>query len=1034
MITKRIAVFLIIFSVVSIAIGTYQRGMLLFGDTDLTYHFGENFFSFGQIYLWNDYFKAGIFDFDKFQAFYLKKIIFAISGVTDLYFFSYLWYFLPIFFYILSFYYLIQGVQKLFFEEVKFFRFNALLISLFAGINGIFVLYYGQALVILSLVLVNTFLIFFIKNIRYLKIEGKNNYLYVVSGGLILSQINMYLHTAFLLFYAGLFLAIINFRFILQYWRAFVVHVVVLLVLAVLLNAQWLIPVFSQAFFEDVSVKNLVIYDPQLGWEQAKSISKNIFMSDLLKMKSYHVFENHPAYFNLFYFIPIGIILFFLTKRRKTPDRNFQKMSIFLVVSIFFSYGIRPVSELFYQVLWEHLPFFTAFRTIFKFAFLYLYAIVLMLAYILAVTKKGLEYFIIGLLLLFNVLFSMHYYSQPEVARTLEQYTIPEYYFSLQAANLAKLNNKLGNNISSPQFNWQFQYEWSPEKVDGMNILPYFYGPGFFINGAQDSPDVQYIYNDYFDYNLRNNKLDTLKNLLSMRNIKFITYQDDLRVTDNESTPYIVKSNLETKPLYEKVFSKKFVSEICSGVSVFDKLSVCQVKNSLFAPLFQIKDAQSIEIKNQQYITDLKGASYFIPYNKRSEKGHQQVNLVEENPIIVNDLMQIGVTNAHDVRIFETKIQSPVDDFSVKKTVYPSFKSFEVKNCYYQIGCSLFFFQDIQPGRYQVYYVRHPLPGEAVENKEYSIMISDKVPSEFIENNVRNLQTREEIQDYETSNHSRLFSFVSKRINDIGEVDITGSNALIRTLSDNFFLNGTFYFVREENSTVDRSDTQIEFKKINPTKLRVRIHNARDPFPLIFSENFDKNWKIYNSSLSLSQINHADIENYALLKGNDNDQASKEELRDFIQNGIVTDLGDLNEKIREHKMRKDNQTRLKEIEKYHIEFISKNIQGVIQNDNLPKGSLWETWFQEPYLANKSHFEDDGYSNGWVIDPGIICNDTQKCIRNTDGTVDFELVLEFWPQRLFFVGLSLSVFTFFSCIVFMFFSKRRQGSYLSKDIK
>lgn len=1019
MIVKAVVIFIAIFSMVSIALGTYQSGMLFFGDTDLTYHFGENFFSFSNIYLWNDYFKAGIFDFDKLQAFYLKKIIFAISGVTDLYFFSYLWYFLPIFFYILSFYYLIQEAQKLFFKEVRFFRFNALLISLFAGINGIFVLYYGQALVILSLMLVNVFLVFFIKNIRYLKNEGKNNYFYVVAGGLILSQINIYLHTAFLLFYAGLTLAIINFRFVLQYWRAFSAHVAVLVALAVLLNAQWLIPVFSQAFFEDVSVKNLVIYDPQLGWEQAKSISKNIFMSDLLKMKSYHVFENHPGYFNLFYFLPIGIILFFLTKRRATSDKNFQKMFIFLVVSIFFSYGIRPASEFFYQVLWEHLPFFMAFRTIFKFAFLYLYAIVFMLAYILAVTKKGREYFIIVLLLLFNVSFSMHYYSQPEVARTLQQYTIPEYYFSLQAANLTGLNNKLGNNISSPQFNWQFQYEWSPEKVDGMNILPYFYGPGFFINGAQDSPDVQYIYNDYFDYNLRNNKLDTLKNLLSMRNIKFITYQDDLRVTDNESTPYIVKSNLEERPLYEEVFSKKFVSEICSGITIFDKLSICQIKNSLFAPLFRIKDTQPIEIKNEQYITDLKGASYFIPYNKRSEKGHQQVNLIEENPIIVNDLMQIGVTDADDVRIFETKIQEPVDGFSVKKTVYPSFKSFEVKNCYYQIGCSLFFFQDIQPGRYQVYYVRHPLPGEAVENKEYSITISDRVPDEFIKSNVRDLQFGNDIQDYTTKDDSQLFSFVSERINNIGEVDITGPNALIRTLSDNFFSNGTFYLVREtESSIVGRSDAQIEFKKINPTKFRVRIHNARDSFPLIFSENFDKNWQIYHSSLSSSRINYTDIEKYAVLKGNDNDQASKEELGNFIRNGMITDLGDLNEKTREHKVRKNDQTHLKEIEKYHIGFISKSIQGVIQNDNLPKGNLWETWFQKPYLANRSHFEDDGYSNGWVIDSQRICQNNERCIKNADGSVDFELIIEFWPQRLLFIGLGVSVVTFFACVVFL----------------
>lgn len=1028
MTAKSITIFVVIFSVVSIALGTYQHGMLLFGDTDLTYHFGKNFFSFGHTYLWNDYFKAGIFDFDKLQAFYLKKVIFAINSVTNLYFFSYLWYFLPIFFYTLSFYFLIQEAQKLFFKETKFIRLNALLLSLFAGINGIFVLYYGQALVILSLILVNLFLIFFIKNIQHLKNEGKNNYAYIILSGLILSQVNIYLHTIFLLFYAGLILAIINFRFLFRFWRAFFAQISILLALVLFLNAQWIIPVFSQAFLSDLSVSELVIYNPQLGWEQAKSISKNIFMSDLLKMKSYHVFENHPGYFNLFYFIPLGIILFFITKRRKSPDTYFQKMLIFLVISIFFSYGIRPVSEFFYQVLWEHLPFFTAFRTIFKFAFLYLYAIVFMLAYILATLKKGREYLVLIVLISFNIYFSMYYYFQPEVARTLQQYTIPEYYFSLQAANLAELNNKLGNNISSPQFNWQFQYEWSPEKVDGMNILPYFYGSGFFINGAQDSPDVQYIYNDFFDYNLRNNKLDTLKNLLSIRNIKFITYQDDLRVTNNESTPYIVKSNLEEKPKYQEVITEKFVTEICSSMTVFDKLSICQVKNSLFAPLFQVKNIQPIEIKNEQYLADLKGASYFIPYNKRTEKGHQQVNLVEENPIIVNDLMQLGVTDTNDVRLFETKIQKPINDFSAKKLVYPSLKSFEVKNCYYQMECSLFFFQDIEPGRYYIYYVRHLASGEAVEDKEYSITVSDQVPGDFIQKNVQNLQTGEDIQDYKGKEYSQLISFISKRTNNLGEIDLTGPNTIIRTLSDNFFSNGTFYLVRGKEDLIDSQPSpQIEFKKINPTKFRVRIHNARGVFPLVFSENFDKNWRIYDSPLPSPRVNFADIEKYVPLQDNNDDQATKGELSDFIQNGLVTDLGNLNEKTREHMIRKNGQTVIGLFEKYRIDFISKNLNSTIQNDNLPEGKLWETWFRKPFLGNESHFENDGYSNGWVIDPNKVCENNGGCVKNADGTVDFELVVEFWPQRLLYVGLGISIVTFLVCILFLFLFKWRVTS-------
>lgn len=227
-------------------------------------------------------------------------------------------------------------------------------------------------------------------------------------------------------------------------------------------------------------------------------------------------------------------------------------------------------------------------------------------------------------------------------------------------------------------------------------------------------------------------------------------------------------------------------------------------------------------------------------------------------------------------------------------------------------------------------------------------------------------------------------------------------------------------FEREQNS----SQLILEFKKINPTKYRVRIHNAKDDFPFVFSESFNKNWKIYFSENNSKKINSSSLENYKILDGNKDDQASVEELRDFIEKGWVSDLGDGKEKEIKHKKWEDGKEKLDYVEKYKIDFISKNFQGTIQNDNLPKGNIFETWFQKPALSEENHLVANGYANSWIIDVDEICREgIGSCVKNPDGTYDLELVVEFWPQRLFYVGVAVSGTTLIGCLIFLAYSWR-----------
>ena len=238
--------------------------------------------------------------------------------------------------------------------------------------------------------------------------------------------------------------------------------------------------------------------------------------------------------------------------------------------------------------------------------------------------------------------------------------------------------------------------------------------------------------------------------------------------------------------------------------------------------------------------------------------------------------------------------------------------------------------------------------------------------------------------------------------------------------------------IRVSKSTME-SGTQIpvlEFKKINSTKYRVVVHGATGEFSLVLSESYHAGWKTYLSKLEPESS--VQISNYKVLDGNAEDQANEGELRDFIDKGWVSTLGDGKGKEIKHLKWFDNKERLDYVEKFNINFISKDFQNTIQNDNLRNGSIFETFFKKT-IDDNSHYQVDTYSNAWTIDTNKICGlnsslnkiSATKCIQNLDGSYDFEIVLEFWPQRLFYLGLIISGTTLTSLLAFVFVNSIRR---------
>ena len=69
-------------------------------------------------------------------------------------------------------------------------------------------------------------------------------------------------------------------------------------------------------------------------------------------------------------------------------------------------------------------------------------------------------------------------------------------------------------------------------------------------------------------------------------------------------------------------------------------------------------------------------------------------------------------------------------------------------------------------------------------------------------------------------------------------------------------------------------------------------------------------------------------------------------------------------------------------------------------------ATFETWAEKP-IAEDRHYLVNNYANSWYIIP-----------QDVGGQEDYELIVEFWSQRLFYVGLFISGITLASCLVYL----------------
>lgn len=151
---------------------------------------------------------------------------------------------------------------------------------------------------------------------------------------------------------------------------------------------------------------------------------------------------------------------------------------------------------------------------------------------------------------------------------------------------------------------------------------------------------------------------------------------------------------------------------------------------------------------------------------------------------------------------------------------------------------------------------------------------------------------------------------------------------------------------------------QITFKKINSTKYQVEVKNAKDPFILIFSESFHQGWKAYVRQQSESSLQGRKV----------NDQPGNPK-------PVVSYFGgDIREKEAEN-------------------------------------SLWNSQIfstlNKKAIPEERHWPVNGYANSWYVTPD-----------DFGGSNNFELIVEFWPQRLFYLGGAISALAFLIYLAYL----------------
>jgi len=141
----------------------------------------------------------------------------------------------------------------------------------------------------------------------------------------------------------------------------------------------------------------------------------------------------------------------------------------------------------------------------------------------------------------------------------------------------------------------------------------------------------------------------------------------------------------------------------------------------------------------------------------------------------------------------------------------------------------------------------------------------------------------------------------------------------------------------------------------------------------------------------------------------------------------------------------DYKANLKEIQNYikkgwlHMQpkgpktsFISKLFYNSVQNDNLPQGSIYET-FNKISVPEAYHLTSNSFSNSWIIDVKYLKNTFRdKIVNLPNGAGQIGFIIEFTHKKLFLKSLAISVLFILVVVFINIFKAKNSDSSLNKQ--
>ena len=84
------------------------------------------------------------------------------------------------------------------------------------------------------------------------------------------------------------------------------------------------------------------------------------------------------------------------------------------------------------------------------------------------------------------------------------------------------------------------------------------------------------------------------------------------------------------------------------------------------------------------------------------------------------------------------------------------------------------------------------------------------------------------------------------------------------------------------------------------------------------------------------------------------------------------------------------------------------VKEVLSTNKLFVPTIFKSWGY-PSIASNSHFLVNGYANAWYIEP-----------QDIQGSKDYDIVVEYLPQRYTYLGLFVSLTTLFLSFFYLFY--------------